>query len=68
MSPEQARGLPVDARSDVFSLGAILYEMLCGQPPFEGATASDVLVGILDRASPARGWRHRSWPRRSTRC
>jgi len=49
MSPEQARGLLVDARSDVFSLGAMLYEMLCAQPPFEGATATDVMVAILER-------------------
>jgi serine/threonine protein kinase len=49
MSPEQARGLEVDARSDIFSLGVTLYEMVAGQPAFAGATASDVIVAILDR-------------------
>ena len=53
MSPEQARGYSVDTRSDVFSLGVVLYEMLSGRAPFEGATTSDVIVSILDR-EPAR--------------
>src|SRR5215813_9870871 len=49
MSPEQARGLAVDGRTDIFSLGAILYEMVTARIPFDGATFSDILVSLLER-------------------
>jgi eukaryotic-like serine/threonine-protein kinase len=52
MSPEQARGEPVDARSDIFSFGMVLYEMLSGKNPFHRASQVDTLTAILRDASP----------------
>jgi len=52
MPPEQARGLRVDAGADIFSLGVVLYEMIAGRAPFEGATTADVIVSLLTSEPP----------------
>ncbi len=53
MSPEQARGGKVDARSDVFSAGVVLYELLTGERPFQGASAVDLISSILRDTPPS---------------
>lgn len=52
MSPEQARGKPVDARTDIFSFGVLLYEMVTRVAPFEGETTSDIIAAILKTDPP----------------
>jgi serine/threonine protein kinase/TolB-like protein/Flp pilus assembly protein TadD len=53
MSPEQARGIPVDGRTDLFSLGVVLYEMVSSHLPFAGNNTNEVISAILSREQPA---------------
>ena len=62
MSPEQVRAQASDHRSDIFSLGAILYEMLSGSRAFQGATPADTMSAILKEDSPDLSTRARNLP------
>ncbi len=53
MSPEQAEGKPADARSDIFSFGALLYELVTGQRPFQGDTAMGIMSAVIGKDPPA---------------
>ncbi|HEX3227767.1 MAG TPA: protein kinase [Pyrinomonadaceae bacterium] len=66
MSPEQARGQHVDARTDIWSLGVVFYEMLAGKPPFHGATNSDVIAEILKTEPSLLVKGFRGFPRSAT--
>src|SRR5262249_45257410 len=49
MSPEQAEGKPIDTRSDIFSFGAVGYEMICGQRAFRGESRADTLAALMEK-------------------
>src|SRR5688500_16364676 len=52
MAPEQLRAQPIDHRADLFSLGAVLYEMLAGERAFRGTTSADTIASILEHDPP----------------
>jgi serine/threonine protein kinase/tetratricopeptide (TPR) repeat protein len=64
MSPEQARGTPLDARTDLFSLGAVIYEMATGKPPFGGGSTADVFAALLREDPPAASKVNPAMPKR----
>ena len=63
MAPEQLRGHDVDARSDVFSFGAVLYEMLSGARAFDGSSNADIIAAVLERQPPSLAERNPLTPR-----
>ena len=69
MSPEQARGVPVDKRTDIWAFGCVLFEMITGRVPFQGDTVADTIAAILTRGAGLEratqrhtGWRARAAP------
>ncbi len=64
MSPEQARGIPLDARTDLFSLGSVIYEMATGQTPFAGESTADVFAALLRENPPPVSTRNPAMPKK----
>jgi serine/threonine protein kinase len=71
MSPEQARGTAIDARTDIWAFGCVLYELLTSRPVFNGATVTDIIAKVIERsrngvtASKRHFWSERFWFRLS---